>query len=164
MNLLTVPAVILYASILAGLGIGSYLMYRAGNEREDWIILGTGVLLGLIAAVLGFTGTLGLKAEKMMGYLPAIPIPFAVTFLYLTRKHYGGKISRYVEIISIGLAINSLLYIPHLFWHFSRHKIGHLPSWGLNPSFWYVFYHGLSAVGFIYIAYGFYLFWTSIAE
>lgn len=164
MSLFSPAAIVLYISILSGLGVGSYLMYEAGNGRKDWMIAGTGILLGLIAAVLGMTGHLNWAAERMMGYLPAIPIPFALALLYLTRDYYGGEISRYFEVVSIGLGINFLLYIPHLYWHFQGQTGGALPSWGLNASFWYVFHHGMSAFGFIFIAYGFYLFYNSVEE
>lgn len=157
-------AIVLVLSILSGIGAGSFLMIKEGNSRKDWIIVGIGVLLGIIAAILGTADVLGWTAERMMKYLPVIPIPFAMAFLYLNRDYYGGEISRYFEVITIGLGINFLMYVPHLFWHFQGQTGGALPSLGLNPSFWYAFFHGMSALGFMFIAYGFNLFYKSIEE
>lgn len=152
---------VFYASMVVAMAAGAYLMYSAEVDRRAWMLGGLGVLLGLLAAAAGLFGLIGVGAEMIMGYFPAIPLPFAVISLYLARDFYGGEIGRYLEIIGIGLVVEFLLYIPHLYWHFQEFSLGHLPSWGIAPNFWYVFFHGLSAFGFAIVSYGFYLLWKS---
>ncbi|MFB6204774.1 MAG: hypothetical protein ABEJ75_03955 [Candidatus Nanohaloarchaea archaeon] len=156
-----VAVYVFYASILVSAAAAAYILRSADSDREAWMVAGFGVLLGLLAAAAGMTGILGRNAEMLMGYLPAIPLPFAIAFLYRARRFYGGELARYFEIIAVGLVMEFLLYIPHLYWHFQEFSLGHLPSWGVAPSFWYVFFHGLSAFGFAVVSYGFYLLWKS---
>lgn len=135
-------------------------------EQKDWYIIATGIVLGLIAAVLGQLEIIGLPAEMILTYLMVVPILPAIYFLYRGRDLWGGDIARYLDFIGIGLLVNLLLFPVHMFWHFSALGPGaELAAWlGLSSNFWYIFFHGLTGYSFAMLAYGFYLFYESGAE
>lgn len=130
-------------------------------ERKDWYVLGTGIALGLIGAVLAQLGYVGLEAEILLGFAMVIPILPALAFLYFTRKLWGGDVARYLDFIGVGLIITLVMFPIHLQWHMAELAAGSIPAWGISPNFWYMFFHGMTAHSFVLIAYGFYLFWDS---
>jgi len=137
----------------------------ANLEKKDKYLIGTGVALGLIAAVIGQLGILGMKAEMMLTYLMVAPILPGIYFLYKARSLWGGDIARYLDFIGAGLIINLVLFPVHMNWHFAAQSAeAAFLSWGISPSFWYMFFHGLAGYSFAMLAYGFYLFYQSGAE
>ncbi len=135
-------------------------------NRKDMYLIGAGVILGLIAAVLGQIGVIGMPVEMILTYVMVIPILPGLYFLYKSRDLWGGQIARYLDFIGIGLVINLLLFPVHMFWHFSALRPEEqLAAWfGLSPNFWYIFFHGLTGYSFAMLAYGFYLFYKSGTE
>lgn len=134
-------------------------------EKGDKYLIGTGLLLGLIAAVLGQFGLIGLPVEMILTYLMVVPILPGIYFLYKARSLWGGDIARYLDFIGIGLIINLILFPIHMNWHFgSMAAEAEFLAWGISPNFWYMFFHGLTGYSFAMLAYGFYLFYESGAE
>ena len=134
-------------------------------EKKDMYLMGTGVVLGLIAAILGQLGFIGLFEEQILTYLMVVPILPGIYFLYKARSLWGGDIARYLDFIGIGLIINLVLFPLHMSWHFAAMGGGdQFLAWGISPNFWYMFFHGLTGYSFAMLAYGFYLFYESGAE
>lgn len=134
-------------------------------ERRDLQVIGLGIVLSAITAVLAQYGIYTFEHEIMLDYLEAVPLLLGVVFIYRARHLWGGEIARCMELVGIGLAIHMLIWIPHLRWHLIGLEQQQLPAWiGLDPSFWYVFFHTVSLFGFVLVAYGFYLFWHAGQE
>lgn len=129
-------------------------------KTRDKQFIGLGVLLAAISGGLAYAGIIGLKAEMLLGYLPGLAAPAAAVFAWKARSLWGGDVARYLEIIIAGLLIQFVVYDIHLYWHFQEILSGALPVWGMSAVFWRAIFHGLSALSFILIAYGFYLFYT----
>ncbi|MDY6777030.1 MAG: hypothetical protein SVU32_00055, partial [Candidatus Nanohaloarchaea archaeon] len=121
----------------------------------------TSLIVAGAAAYVVAIGTLAIWGR------PPLPVVatvfFAIGFLWLARSRWGGDVGRYFEIVSVGLFIQLLTYVPHLSWHLKAAGKGPqaLPAWGMSSNFWYVFWHGAAAMSFAFIAYGFYLYWQS---
>lgn len=133
--------------------------------QKDWYLVGTGVVLGVITAVLTQLGAIGKSGELILTFLMVLPIIPGLYFLYRSRSLWGGDIARYLDFIGVGLLINLLLFPVHMGWHFGF--LAGSPGaamLGLSSNFWYIFFHGLTGYSFAMLAYGFYLFYESGAE
>jgi hypothetical protein len=131
-------------------------------ERRDWQIMGVGVILSIIGAVVGQIGLVTMRHDIILAYSAVLPILLAVVFVLLARRSWGGQVSRYLELIGTGFMIHVLIWIPHIRWHLlaEAHPEHVPPAWaGMDPAFWYVFFHASSLLAFGLITYGFYLFW-----
>lgn len=129
-------------------------------QRNDWYLIGVGLVLSVIVAALGQFGIATLQHELIINDLTAIPIVLGVVFIWLARDQWGGNVARYLELIGTGLVLHLILWIPHVRWHLMSEESTAAAMWlGLDLSFWYVFFHALSLLAFTLITYGFYLFW-----
>lgn len=137
-------------------------MMDALEPVDKKLILG-GVVVSVLAGVLGQLGLVSVQAETMIGYATAIVIVPGIYFIYRARNLWGGHVARYLELIGLGMAVHMLLWIPHIWWHLQGMATadGLPPAMlGLDPAFWYIFFHGFSLAAFGFMTYGFYLFWT----
>lgn len=131
-------------------------------QQRDWQIIGAGLLLSLVGGVVGHLGLVSVQQEIMVGYAAVIPIIPGLAFIWLARDQWGGQVARYLELIGAGFAVHLVVWVPHIRWHvLAEADPNHVPpAWlGFDPSFWYVFFHGISLFAFALITYGFYLFW-----
>lgn len=124
-----------------------------------------GTLVTAVMGAFGATKYYTLQIGSLVEFSSVIPVFVGIVFIYLSRSIWGGKIARYLEIIGAGLAVHMLLFIPHIQWHITGQTQGGMPPlMGQPPGFWYVFFHGMSLVAFLFIGYGFYLFYQEVQE
>lgn len=124
-------------------------------ERKDFAVITAAFGLSLLAGALkqvGYNVPVGPVAMLM---LPAGII--SLVFVYLAAEEYGGEIARYLYYMGTGIGTFLLLTFPHVLWHQSEM----IALLGLEPGFWYIFYHGGILVSYFFIGYGFYLFYKS---
>jgi hypothetical protein len=134
-------------------------------EKQDWYLVGIAALITVAMAVFGATRYYTLQIGSLVEFSSVIPVFAGLVFIYLSRSIWGGKIARYLEIIGAGLAVHMLLFIPHIQWHITGQTEGGMPPLiGQPPGFWYMFFHGMSLVAFLFIGYGFYLFYQEAQE
>jgi hypothetical protein len=127
-------------------------------ERTDLAIVGTALIASIAASTLPLFGVEAPYAASSFLILPAGII--SLVFVYLAAQKYGGEIARYLYYIGTGIGFFLVSTFPHIIWHQSE-----MPALGgLDPSFWYVFFHGGVTVSFFLIGYGFYLFYLSGTE
>jgi hypothetical protein len=124
-------------------------------ERKDLAVIGTALGISLISGLLKASGVNVPLGPVSMLVLPAGII--SIVFVYLAAQQYGGEIARYLYFIALGIGWFMLMTLPHITWHQS----GAPALLGLDPSFWYVFYHGGILTSYFFIGYGFYLFYRS---
>lgn len=125
-------------------------------KRKDYAIIGTGFL-----GVLGFASAMSYFFTDPMGvemytrFVMSAVILASVFFIYQAITSWAGDLARYLELIGLGLAIEMIIWMPHIGWHVS----GMGPVFGLSPTFILSFFHAIGVLGFLITAYGFYLFW-----
>ncbi|MFQ3308288.1 MAG: hypothetical protein ACI977_000518 [Candidatus Nanohaloarchaea archaeon] len=124
------------------------------TTRED-VILITGliaaaVLNGVIWNVMNF----GVGAEAWFRFVEGAAVLTAFYGIYRSRGLWGGEVARSLEVTSLGIIVYLLTYIPHIGWHVS----GNSASLGIPSGVWVGFFHGISAVSFLIVGYGLYLF------
>lgn len=124
-------------------------------ERSDLAVIGAALGVSLLAGALKQMGTQVPIGPVSMLMLPAGII--SLVFVYLAAQEYGGQVAKYLYFMGTGIGLFLLLTFPHVFWHRAE-----MPAQiGLDPSFWYIFYHGGILVSYFFIGYGFYLFYKS---
>jgi hypothetical protein len=123
--------------------------------KQDWAVVGAMFGLSILVGVLRQLGVQGpLRAAAFLIGPAGI---LCLIFIYLAAKSWGGEVARYLTFIGIGIATFVLNSMPHIIWH-----IQETPAFfGIPTSFWYIFFHGGIALGFVYITYGFYLFYQT---
>lgn len=139
-------------------------------ESKDYGLIG-GLLA--VSAAIGYLGTTGFWAGFVGGDVPpgmvlemwldrlTVVIIFAgLLAIYKARGLWGGEVARNLELIGAGLAGYMLVYLPHIHWH-----IAESPAWlGMDPNFWFGFFHMIQAAAFFLASYGFYEFWQTGKE
>ena len=123
-------------------------------RRED-IILVTGlivaaVLNGVVWEVMSF----GTAAEGWFRFVEAAAVLTALYGVYRARGLWGGEVARSLEVTSIGIITYMLSYIPHIGWHLADNP----EVFGVPSNVWVGFFHGVSAVSFLIVGYGLFLF------
>lgn len=93
--------------------------------------------------------------ENYTRFVMSAVVLSAVFFIHRAVQSWAGEFARYLELIGAGLSLVLVTWVPHIGWHVS----GQPPMLGVGPGFWLTFFHGLNLMGFIIVAYGFYLFW-----
>jgi len=116
---------------------------------------------GVIIAAFGLSILIGLLRQAgIQGPLRATVFLIApaglisIYYIYEATHVWGGEVTRYLTFMGIGIAVFILNILPHIIWHMSENPA----LLGLDSSFWYIFFHGGIALGFVYMTYGFYLF------
>jgi hypothetical protein len=124
-------------------------------ERKDKAIVIAAFGLSILIGVLRQIGIQGpLKAAAFL-IVPAGLI--SIYYIYRAAQAWGGEVARYLTFMGIGMAVFVINMVPHIVWH-----IQDTPAFfGIDNSFWYIFFHGGIALGFVYLAYGFYLFYQT---
>lgn len=134
-------------------------------ERNDWYLVGIATVITLVMGAVGATDLYTLQVGSIVEFSSVLPVFAGLVFIYLSRSLWGGSVARYLEVIGAGLAVHMILFIPHIQWHILGEVEGGLPPLaGQPPSFWYVFFHGMSLAAFLFIGYGFYLFQQETEE
>jgi len=123
-------------------------------ERKDITVIGSALILSILAGALNELGTPVPIGPVTLLMLPAGII--SILFVYLAAQQYGGMVARYLYFIATGIGVFLLTTTPHVIWHRGKPEM-----LGLNPSFWYIFYHGGILMSYFFIGYGFYLFYKS---
>lgn len=124
-------------------------------ERSDLAVIGAAFGISVLAGALKASGVNVPAGPVSMLILPAGII--SIVFVYLAAQEYGGEVARYLYFMGLGIGWFLLMTFPHVLWHQSK-----MPAQlGIDPSFWYMFYHGGILVSYFFIGYGFYLFYKS---
>jgi hypothetical protein len=124
-------------------------------ERSDLAVIGGALAVSVLTGLLKASGVNVPLGPLSMLMLPAGII--SIVFVYLAAQEYGGEIARYLYFIALGIGWFLLMTFPHVFWHQEK-----MPALlGIDPSFWYIFFHGGILVSYFFIGYGFYLFYKS---
>ena len=120
--------------------------------QKDKGVIATAFGLSILVGVLRQVGVQGPLRMAAFLILPAGLI--SIYYIYRAAQVWGGEVARYLTFMGIGMAVFILNSVPHIVWHIQQ-----TPSFlGLDNSFWYIFFHGGIALGFVYMTYGFYLF------
>lgn len=144
-------------------------------ERQDWLVVGGGLLVSLGAALWADSQGLAAADIGFSGLLPKIAVVVLLAgaiFAYLAKEFYGGTVNRGLTVIASGFLIYGVLYWPHKGgvpvlaslglpllegWHGSG-----TPAWfGIIEPAWQTFFHLLTVITLGFVAYGFYLIWRS---
>lgn len=134
-------------------------------EKQDWYVIGIATIITLIMGGVGATDLYNLQVGSIIEFSSVLPVFVGLVFIYLSRRLWGGSVARYLEVMGIGLGIHMLLFIPHIQWHIIGEVEGGLtPLVGQPPEFWYIFFHGMSLAAFLFVGYGFYLFYQESQE
>lgn len=123
--------------------------------KRDLSVIGAMFGLSILVGVLRQMGISGPLRAVAFLMVPAGLI--SLVFIYLAAKEWGGEVARYLTFIGFGIAVFILNMMPHIFWHMRETE----EFLGLAGPFWYIFFHGGIALGFVYITYGFYLFYQT---
>jgi hypothetical protein len=134
-------------------------------EKQDWYVLGIAGVITLLMGAVGSTSFYTDQTGALVEFASVLPVLAGIVFIYLSRSLWGGSVARYLEVMGAGLAIHMILFIPHIQWHIVGQIEGELaPLLGQPPEFWYIFFHGMSLVAFLFVGYGFYLFYQESQE
>lgn len=130
-------------------------------ENREWGVVLGGVVVSLGAAFWANSNGLAAADVSWISWLPKIAVLvvfLGAVFAYLSRDFYGGEVARSLEVIAAGFMIYAVIWWPHKMWWHG----GGTPAWGgiIEPA-WQTFFHLLTAVTLLIVAYGFYLFWQS---
>lgn len=124
------------------------------TTREDVILIigliGAAVLNGVVWSVMGFGG----GAEQWFRFVEGAAVLTALYGIYRARGLWGGEVARSLEVTSLGILIYMISYIPHIGFHVSKNPV----TLGLPDNAWIGFFHAISAVSFLVVGYGLYLF------
>lgn len=121
-------------------------------KQKDKGVIATAFGLSILVGVFRQVGVQGPLRATAFLILPAGLI--SIYYIYRAAQVWGGEVARYLTFIGIGMAVFILNSVPHIVWHLQK-----TPNLlGLDSSFWYMFFHGGIALGFVYMTYGFYLF------
>lgn len=124
-------------------------------KKQDLAVVGAMFGLSLLIGALRQIGVQGPLMATAFLIIPAGLLSLA--YIYLAARAWGGEVARYLTFIGIGMAVFVLNTVPHIVWHMQK-----MPDFlGVGASFWYIFFHGGIALGFVYITYGFYLFYQT---
>lgn len=122
--------------------------------KEDYALVGgllaAAVLNGFIWEVMSF----GTAAESWFRFVEGAAVLTALYGVYRARGLWGGEVARSLEVTSIGIMTYMLTYIPHIGWHMADNPA----FYGISKNIWVGFFHAISAVSFLIVGYGLYLF------
>lgn len=124
-------------------------------EMKDFEVIGLAAAIAIVTGLLRASGVKIPTETVSMLMLPAGII--SILFLYLAAQEYGGKLARSLYFMALGIGWFMLMTLPHILWH----QLQDPALLGLDPSFWYIFYHGGILTSYFFIGYGFYLFYRS---
>ncbi len=120
--------------------------------QKDKGVIATAFGISILVGVLKQIGVPGPLTAAAFLIVPAGLI--SIYYIYRSAQVWGGEVARYLTFMGIGMAVFILNSVPHIIWHLQEAP----PFLGLDNSFWYMFFHGGIALGFVYMTYGFYLF------
>jgi len=122
-------------------------------ESKDAAIVASILSLGVINGVSWHILGLDMAAESWFRWIEGGVILLTLAFLFRARGLWGGEIARSIDVITMGIAVYLIQYIPHIGYHIQEH-----PVWlGLGEGFWIGLFHGVSAASFLVVTYGIYL-------
>lgn len=147
-------------------------------NRQDGVVIGGSLLVSFGAAFWAHSQGLAAADIAWSGLLPqiaALVLIVGAVFAYLSKEFYGGVISRGLTVIAAGFLTYGVIYWPHKGgvpvlsslgipllegWHGSSE-----PAWFtiIEPA-WQTFFHLLTAITLVFVAYGFYIIWRSDTE
>lgn len=132
-------------------------------EKQDYGVIGLALLIPLAAGWYFRTAGQGELINLILytAYAAGIGLVVGLLAVYKGRSRYGGKIGQALEVVSIGLTLFMVSYIPHVKWHIAGlpdSPIG--PGWYQFTAEWWTGFFHFGAIMFFFIAsYGFYIFW-----
>lgn len=124
------------------------------TRKEDAVLIlgliGAAILNGVVWSVMGFGGS----DEQWFRFVEGAAVLTALYGIYRSRGLWGGEVARSLEVTSIGILVYVISYVPHIGFHVSENPV----TLGVPSSAWIGFFHGISAVSFLIVGYGLYLF------
>lgn len=128
-------------------------------EKQDIAVIGLGIVISVVSGLLSTGKSLQFISQVEI-YTTFLNAPFflvAAYSIYKFRSVWGGEIARYLMVAATGLAIQMLIWIPHILWHISGLPKKFAPSAiGFSGSFWLMLFHLAGPVSLVLTAYGFY--------
>jgi hypothetical protein len=122
--------------------------------KEDVILVSGLILAAVLNGVIWHVMNFGTGAEGWFRFIEGAAVLTALYGIYRSRGLWGGEVARSLEVTSIGIIVYMLTYIPHIGWHVS----GNPDLFGIPSAIWIGFFHAISAVSFLIVGYGLYLF------
>jgi len=123
-------------------------------NREDVILVTGLVLAAVLNGVIWHVMNFDTAAEGWFRFIEAGAVLTALYGVYRARGLWGGEVARSLEVTSIGIITYMLSYTPHIGWHIANNPA----ILGIQSEAWIGFFHGISAVSFLIVGYGLYLF------
>lgn len=122
--------------------------------KEDIILISGLIVAAVLNGVIWHVMNFGTGAEAWFRFVEGAAVLAALYGAYRSRGLWGGEVARSLEVTSAGIIIYVITYIPHIGYHVSENPV----LLGIPSAVWLGFFHGISAVSFLVVGYGLYLF------
>lgn len=124
------------------------------EKRDGYFMAGSAlavVVFSIIAGVMGAPQML----EFILDILVTGSIFGSMYFVYKGVKVSGGQLARYMTMIVLGLGIYAITLVPHVYWHIMGRPTPGFIAVGTVSAVM----HTMTVMAFVFVAYGFYLFY-----
>lgn len=130
-------------------------------KTRDIALIAVAILTSVAAPLMINAGMRTLvKVEMWTAYLNIPVFLVAAYSIYQFKDVWGGEVARGLTLASSGLAIQMLVWLPHIKWHMiglTQKTPTPAPSiLSLSGSSWLVFFHLTGPLSMVLTAYGFY--------
>ena len=124
-------------------------------ERKDGYFMAGSALAVVVISVIAGMVQAPVVVELVLDILLTVSIFGSFYFVYKGVKISGGEMARYMSIIVLGLGIYGVTLVPHAYWHIlGRPTPEFLPVGSVSA-----LAHTMTVMAFVFVAYGFYLFY-----
>lgn len=124
------------------------------EKRDSLFMAGSAIAVVLVSVIAGAVGAPAI-VELILDLLLTVSIFGSFYFVYKGVNVSGGQLARYMTMIVLGLGIYGVTLVPHAYWHIlGRPTIGPLSVGTLSA-----IAHTMTVMAFLFVAYGFYLFY-----
>jgi hypothetical protein len=124
-------------------------------ERKDGYFMAGSALAVVVISVIAGIVQAPVAIELVLDILLTVSIFGSFYFVYKGVKISGGEMARYMSIIVLGLGIYGVTLVPHAYWHIlGRPTPEFIPVGSVSA-----LAHTMTVMAFIFVAYGFYLFY-----
>lgn len=124
------------------------------ERRDSLFMAGSAIAVVILSAIAGAAGAPAI-VELILDLLLTVSIFGSFYFVYKGIQVSGGQLARYMTMIVLGLGIYGVTLVPHAYWHIlGRPTIGPLTEGTISATT-----HTMTVMAFVFVAYGFYLFY-----
>lgn len=124
-------------------------------ERKDGYFMAGSALAVVVISVIAGIVQAPVAIELVLDILLTVSIFGSFYFVYKGVKISGGEMARYMSIIVLGLGIYGVTLVPHAYWHILGRPTPEFIPVGSVAAL----AHTMTVMAFIFVAYGFYLFY-----